>query len=123
MVSVPSTLLWPQAGYPMLGVSLLALVTWLLRYDVAMKTVRATGLPRFSAVCLLAGYAWLAVVIVANTVASLFYYLRWIRCALRPGGADEPKARQPDGAAIIALAGGAGIVILGVVAGGLWLAL
>lgn len=61
VVAVAATLLWPEAGYPLLGLALLALVAWLLRYDVAMKTVRASGLPRFSAVCLLAGYAWLAV--------------------------------------------------------------
>ncbi|MCP2355904.1 NADH-quinone oxidoreductase subunit N [Nonomuraea thailandensis] len=32
------------------------------------------------------GYAWLAVVAVVNTVASVFYYLRWIRPAFRRGG-------------------------------------
>jgi NADH-quinone oxidoreductase subunit N len=34
------------------------------------------------------GYAWLVVVAVVNTVASLFYYLRWIVGALRPASAD-----------------------------------
>lgn len=32
------------------------------------------------------GYAWLAVVAAANTVASLFYYLRWIVPAVSPRG-------------------------------------
>ncbi len=56
-----ATTLWPEAGYPLLGLALLALVAWLLRFDVATKTVRSSGLPRFSAACLLAGYVWLAV--------------------------------------------------------------
>ena len=47
-------------GYVLLGVSLLVLVAWLLRYDVARRTAGATGLPRYVAWCLLAGYAWLA---------------------------------------------------------------
>jgi hypothetical protein len=55
------TLLWPAAGYPVLGLSLLALVGWLTVHDVTRRTIRAEGLPRFMAGCLLAGYAWLAV--------------------------------------------------------------
>jgi len=38
-----------------------ALALWLLRYDVARRTVRKPGLTRFIAICLLAGYGWLAV--------------------------------------------------------------
>jgi hypothetical protein len=60
-VSVVGSLLWPAAGFTLLGLSLLALVAWLAAHDVARRTVRASGLPRFIAVCLLAGYAWLAV--------------------------------------------------------------
>ena len=55
------TLLWPVVGYPVLGLSLLALVWWLVVHDVARRTIRANGLPRFMAGCLLAGYLWLAV--------------------------------------------------------------
>lgn len=43
------------------GLGLLGLAVWLLRYDIARQTVRQTGLTRFVAVCLLSGYAWLAV--------------------------------------------------------------
>ena len=60
-VSVVGSLLWPAAGFTLLGLSLLALVAWLAAHDVARRTVRASGLPRFIAVCLLAGYGWLAV--------------------------------------------------------------
>ncbi len=48
------------AAVPVAGLLLLALVAWLLRYDIARVTVRHTGLARYVAVCLLAGYAWLA---------------------------------------------------------------
>jgi hypothetical protein len=48
-------------GYPVLGLSLLGLVRWLMVHDVARRTIRARGLTRFMAGCLLAGYVWLAV--------------------------------------------------------------
>jgi hypothetical protein len=51
----------PEVGVPLVGVALLALAAWLLRYDVAWITIRRPGLPSFVAVCLLAGYAWLVV--------------------------------------------------------------
>lgn len=61
MAAVTATLLWPGPGYALLGASILALVAWLAVHDVARRTIRSTGLPRFMAGCLLAGYAWLAV--------------------------------------------------------------
>ena len=60
VASAAAALLWPAAGYPLLGLAVLALVAWLAVHDVARRTVHATGLPRFIALCLLAGYAWLA---------------------------------------------------------------
>ncbi|WP_208106171.1 hypothetical protein [Streptomyces sp. GC420] len=57
---VVTTLLWPAPGTLLLGASLLALVAWLVVHDVARRLLRSTGLPRFTAACLLAGYAWLA---------------------------------------------------------------
>ncbi len=56
-----AALLWPAVGYPLLGAALAAAVGWLGRFDVARRTVRATGLTRYMAVCLLAGYVWLLV--------------------------------------------------------------
>jgi hypothetical protein len=50
-----------RAGSLLLGIGLLALAAWLLRHDVARRTVRSRGLPRFAAVALLSGYAWLVV--------------------------------------------------------------
>ena len=45
----------------LLGVVLVLLALWLLAFDLARVTVRQAKLPRFVAVCLLAGYFWLAV--------------------------------------------------------------
>ena len=51
----------PAAGARIAGAGLLAVAAWLAWYDVARHTVRSRGLPRYAAVCLLAGYGWLAV--------------------------------------------------------------
>lgn len=48
-------------GVRLAGAGILALAVWLGRYDVARRTVRQSGLPRYIALCLLAGYAWLGV--------------------------------------------------------------
>ena len=50
---------WPVAGGVLFGAALLLLALWLFAFDIARRTVRARGLPRYMAVCLLAGYAWL----------------------------------------------------------------
>jgi hypothetical protein len=55
------TLPWPAAGVRIAGAGLLAQAAWLARYDVARRTVRMSGLTRYMAVALLAGYFWLAV--------------------------------------------------------------
>lgn len=50
----------PGAGGVLFAAALLALAGWLFAFDIARRTVRAKGLPRYMAVCLLCGYAWLA---------------------------------------------------------------
>ena len=45
----------------LLGVLLVLLALWLFAFDLARVTVRQARLPRYAAVCLLAGYFWLAV--------------------------------------------------------------
>jgi len=50
-----------RVGVVLLGVSLLAMAAWLVRYDIARRTVRMRGLTRYTAACLLSGYVWLAV--------------------------------------------------------------
>ena len=43
------------------GVALLALSAWLYAYDLARRTIRDSGLTRYTAACLLSGYVWLVV--------------------------------------------------------------
>jgi hypothetical protein len=48
-------------GTRIVGAAFLLLALWLLRFDIARRTVRRTALTRFIAVNLLVGYVWLAV--------------------------------------------------------------
>jgi NADH-quinone oxidoreductase subunit N len=71
------------------------------------------------------GYAWLAAVAVVNTVASLFYYLRWLAPAvLAVPGTEAPSDRDVDvlapagrWSAAAAYAAGIGVLALGLAAG------
>jgi hypothetical protein len=47
-------------GVRVFAAGLVALAAWLLKQDIARRTVRNRGLTRFIAVCLLSGYVWLA---------------------------------------------------------------
>jgi hypothetical protein len=70
------TLSWPDLGARVVGAVVAGLVLWLVRHDIARRTIRTTGLPRFSAAALLGGYAWLLVAGVA-----------WLTWGARAGGA------------------------------------
>lgn len=48
-------------GIGVLGVGMISLMIWLIRYDIAWRSVRGTGLSRFIAICLLSGYIWLGI--------------------------------------------------------------
>jgi hypothetical protein len=48
-------------GIRISSAGLILLALWLLRYDIARRTVKQSGLTRFIAVCLLSGYVWLIV--------------------------------------------------------------
>ncbi len=48
-------------GARIVGAALLLIALWLLRFDLARKTVQRAGLTRFIALNLLLGYVWLAV--------------------------------------------------------------
>ena len=60
---------WPLA-LRVYGLGLLGLAGWLVKQDIARRTVRQSGLTRFIAVCLLSGYVWLAVGGVVIAVAG-----------------------------------------------------
>ena len=45
----------------LLGFAFFALGAWLISNDIARRTVRMEGVTRYTAVCLLSGYAWLVV--------------------------------------------------------------
>jgi hypothetical protein len=66
-----SSAVWPGAGGVLFGAALVALAAWLLAFDIARRTVRAEGLSRFMAICLLGGYAWLAIGGVAWAATAL----------------------------------------------------
>lgn len=53
------TILHLDMGIRVLGAGAVLLAGWLMRYDLTRRTIRHTGLPRYIAACLLAGYVWL----------------------------------------------------------------
>ncbi|MCB1273018.1 MAG: hypothetical protein KDB25_01290 [Leucobacter sp.] len=60
----------PRIGAIALGVAFLALTFWLLRHDIARRTIRARGATRYMAACMLGGYFWLALAGVALLLSS-----------------------------------------------------
>jgi len=52
---------WEESiGLKLYAFMLVLLAGWLLRYDIARRTIKQTGLTRFIAFCLMGGYLWLA---------------------------------------------------------------
>ena len=67
-----------DAGSRVAGAGLIAVGLWLLRYDIASRTVRMKGLTRFIAICMLIGYGWLIVgggilLMVGGQTSGLWY--------------------------------------------------
>ena len=66
-----------DVGAVIYGAGMLSLALWLLFKDIARRTVKEKGLTRFIAVCLLSGYAWLAIgsimLIVAGSLTGAAY--------------------------------------------------
>ena len=48
-----------EPGSRVAGAGLIAIALWLLRWDIAWRTIRIAGLSRFMAASLLSGYCWL----------------------------------------------------------------
>jgi len=51
----------PDSGLRLQGAGQLLLALWLLRHDLARRTVKIEGRHRYTALCLLSGFFWLAV--------------------------------------------------------------
>jgi NADH-quinone oxidoreductase subunit N len=69
------------------------------------------------------GQAWLAVVVFVNSLASLFYYLRWIIPSYRIGERDSSAPRRfapAPWSTRIAVTASMSTILLGVAAGAVW---
>lgn len=78
LASLPAGLLWPQPAFRLFGLALFLLAAWLLVHDLARVGLWSKGVTRFTAVCLLTGFVWLAVgglgaAYLGNTMAGLAY--------------------------------------------------
>lgn len=58
-------------GWQFNSVILILIAGWLIRYDVARRTIKSREWPRYSAFCLLTGYAWLVVAGILGIVYGL----------------------------------------------------
>ena len=60
-VTITASFFWPHLALRLTATVLLVLVMWLVRHDVARAGLRGTGLRRYAATALLAGYGWLLI--------------------------------------------------------------
>jgi len=60
LVGLACSLFGFPAAIRISGLGFLGLAVWLLRYDLAWQSTQQSGLPRFMALSLIAGYLWLA---------------------------------------------------------------
>ena len=78
VIACLAALLVPAIGMRAFGLVVLGFAVWLLRDDVARRFIRSTGLRRYNAAALLAGYLWLACAglawIIAGTPTSQWAY-------------------------------------------------
>ena len=61
LVAVIATRVSEAAGLTLYAATMFALSLWLVSFDIARHTIKAGGLTRYIAICLLSGYLWLAV--------------------------------------------------------------
>jgi hypothetical protein len=73
---------WPVIGTRLASLGVIALALWLLRYDIARRTVRKSGATRYIGLNLMAGYSWLLVGGIAGLVwgqlAAGLHYDLWL---------------------------------------------
>ena len=78
MLGISMVLAWPDLGVRVAGIGLLALTAWLARNDIARRTVRVAGVTRYIAICLLAGYVWLAIAGVVWVAGGMESTMIWM---------------------------------------------
>ena len=61
IISLAITQLNLDVGIHLEGIGQIALALWLLRFDIARRTVKQQGMTRYIGLCLMAGYVWLLV--------------------------------------------------------------
>lgn len=49
-----------RLGDQVIGFTFIGQALWLLRFDLARKNIKLSGLPKYTGICLLLGYCWLA---------------------------------------------------------------
>ncbi|MFI0485238.1 NADH-quinone oxidoreductase subunit N [Actinomadura sp. 9N215] len=101
-------------GSPLVGLSL---VVCLLGLVGTPPTAVFVGKVLMFGAALDGGHAWLAVVAAANTVASVFYYLRWIVPLFGRRSPDAPPLRLARGASAVAVVAAVFSVALGIGSG------
>lgn len=67
-----------RTGALVFGIGLALGAGWIIRYDISLKTIRHTGLPRYVAVCIQTGAVWLALggimlILYKNVPAGVHY--------------------------------------------------
>jgi NADH-quinone oxidoreductase subunit N len=108
-------------SHPLLGASL---VVALLGLVGTPPTVVFVGKLTTTAAAWDAGHAWLAILVLGNTLVSLFYYLRWIAPAYDHGGDGRTEGREPMRLRQVSSIAAAGTAVLsllmGLGAGAMW---
>lgn len=56
--SLTAAMFAPQVGYPLMGISLAVLTIDIGSTDIALRTIRTSGLTKFMAAAMLTGYGW-----------------------------------------------------------------
>ncbi len=86
LLGLLATTTWPDVGMRLMGAGYILLGGWLLRFDIAGRTIGQEGLPRYVAACLLPGYGWLilsgAIMLAVGFVSAGLYYDVMLHAAL-----------------------------------------
>lgn len=73
LAALPLALASLELGVRLAGLGFVGLGLWLLTYDIARRTIRRPGIPRFSAASILSGSLWLVIGGVLALIAGAVY--------------------------------------------------